>query len=142
MQQQVYPARGTWMRVTPLSLLALIAVYLAIMLGEFVAGSGLAARLLGGRLGIIPLRLTIHMLITVPIAYGVGYSLVRYDSVAGSKAVSVCALLWTALILIFQLTIYEPYVAGASVLKVLFVVVPLFVGRSIAHRVLAKKARA
>lgn len=118
-----------------LGVLALVAVYGAVLAGEFVAGGGQAARLLGSMgLPITAVRLLIHSLITLPVAYVVGYGLVRWAPFIGSKVVIVVALLWSTFIVVLQLSVYEPSVAGASVLKVLFVVVPLLLGKSMANR--------
>jgi hypothetical protein len=141
--QQTYLPVGPWSRLAQLSVLGLMAVYGSVVLGEFVAGEGLASNILGSAdLPVMLTALFIHTLITLPVAYVVGYGLVRCAPVVGPKAVTVVVLLWSTFIVVLQLAVYEPSVAGLSVLKVLCVVAPLLVGRSIAHRTLARKTDA
>ena len=63
-------------------------------------------------------------------------ALARRGLDSGRKAVTVVVLLWSTLIVVLQLAVYEPSIVGLSALKVLFVVAPLLTGSWIAHRVL------
>jgi hypothetical protein len=129
------PAQRTYLAVGATSALALVAVYLAVILGEFVAGGGFATRILGPvALPPVIVSLLIHTVITVPAACGVGYGLVRFATAIGLKAVMLVVLLWTTLVVVFQLVVYEPRVVALSVLKVVCVVAPLLVGSLVAQR--------
>ena len=122
------------MKVAQLSFLALTGFYVSVVIGEFVTGGFATERLRSLDLSVTAVRLLIHSLITLPAALAIGYSLVRHAPAAGRKAVAIVAVLWTTLIVVLQLVVYEPRVAGASVLKVLFVVAPLILGSWIAYR--------
>jgi hypothetical protein len=140
MSNETYAGRDLRSRVVQLGVLALFAIYGSIAAGEFAVGAGLASRVFGG-IG-LPITLLVHTLITLPVAFVAGYALVRYAPELGRRAVTVVALVWSALIVVLQLAVYEPHVVGLSALKIAFVVAPLFMGSAIARRALARRRHA
>lgn len=133
MHDRIYPRHDVWARAVPLGILALVPLYLALVAGEAVAGG--ASRTLGSMgVPITVVRLLIHTVITLPIAFVVGYGLARLAPDASSQTVAVVISLWALFIVALQLFVYEPRVAGASALKLLFVVAPLLAGRAVTHR--------
>jgi hypothetical protein len=135
MHDRTFPRHDVWVRAAPLGILALVPLYGAMVAGEIVAG-GWASHTLGGMgVPITVVRLLIHTVITLPIAFVVGYGLVRLAPDSSPQAVAVVISLWSVFIVALQLFVYEPRVAGASALKLLFVVAPLLAGRAVAHRV-------
>jgi hypothetical protein len=135
------PRGVAWLTTALLGVLGFAAVYAAIVAGELVAGAW-ASRAFGRTgLTITGVRLAIHTVITLPIASVVGYGLVRRAPAVGLQAVAVVIVLWSIVIVALQLIVYEPRVVGASALKVLFVVVPLLAGSSVARRTIRKEPR-
>jgi hypothetical protein len=60
-----------------------------------------------------------------PIAYLTGYGLIRWVPALSLRIIPVVALLYTLVIGLLQFYVYEPSALAATILKVVFVVVPL-----------------
>ncbi len=71
------------------------------------------------------LRIAILSLTAFPIAYLTGYGLIRWVPALSLRIILVVALLITLVIGLLQVYVYAPSVLGASILKILFVVIPL-----------------
>ena len=109
-----------------LSALGLIVVCASVIAAEFVSTRELAL-LLPNEFGVTGnlYRVVVLSVTAVPIAYFTGYGLTRWVPALSLRVVPVVALLYTLLIGLLQAYVYAPTVLGPSILKVLFVVIPL-----------------
>ena len=112
--------------ILSLSVVGLLAVYGGVLAGEAASVTPLALYL-GNNTAITGnlLRIAILSLTAFPVAYLTGYGLICWFPALSLRIIPVVALLYTLVIGLFQVYIYAPSVLGASILKVLFVVVPL-----------------
>ena len=109
-----------------LSALGLIVVCASVLAAEFVSTRELTL-LLPKKFGVTGnlYRVVVLSLTAVPIAYLTGYGLSRWVPALSIRVISVVALLFVLVIGLLQAYVYAPSVLGASILKVLFVVIPL-----------------
>ena len=109
-----------------LSALGLIVVCASVLAAEFVSTRELTL-LLPKKFGVTGnlYRVVVLSVTAVPIAYLTGYGLSRWVPALSIRVISVVALLFVLVIGLLQAYVYAPSVLGASILKVLFVVIPL-----------------
>ena len=109
-----------------LSVLGLFLVYASLVAAEFVSTRELAL-LLPNKFGVTGnlYRVVILSVTAVPIAYLTGYGLTRWVPALSLRIILVVALLYTCVIALLQAYVYAPSVLGPSILKILFVVIPL-----------------
>jgi hypothetical protein len=109
-----------------LSVVGLLLAYGALVAAEAVSVTRLVL-FLGNDVGIPGslLRIAILSLTALPIAYFTGYGLRRWLPALSGRIILVVALLWVLFIGLLQVYVYAPAVLGASILKILFVVIPL-----------------
>ena len=109
-----------------LSVAGLLLVYGAVVAAEAVSVAPLVL-FLGNDAGVpgALLRIAILSLTAFPIAYLTGYGLRRWVPVLSGRIIPVVAVLWTLFVVLLQVYLYAPSVLGASILKILFVVIPL-----------------
>ena len=109
-----------------LSALGLIVVWASVLAAEFVSTRELAL-LLPNKFGVTGnlYRIVVLSVTAVPIAYLTGYGLTRWVPALSPRVIPVVALLFMLVIGLLQTYVYAPSVLGASILKVLFVVIPL-----------------
>ena len=123
------------LRIALLTVLALFVVYGSVVVGELVGASALASYLLGEvRLPATMVRIIILSVTALPAAYLTGFGLVRWAPVFGVRAVPVVLCCYILIIVVLQLSVYDANVAVASLLKVLFVALPLLLGSAVANR--------
>ena len=115
------PAR---LAIPALSLLGLVAVYGAIIVGEAIATMGPMAAWRASGLPPTLLRIVILALTAAPVAYLMASGLMRRAPAIGLRVITAVALLFTAALGLLQLFVYAPSVLGATILKILFVIVP------------------
>lgn len=114
--------------ILSLSLAGLILLYGSVVAGEAVATT-LPALYLRDDVG-VPVtlfRIAILSVTTLPMAYLIGYGLIRWVPALSLRVISVVALLFTLVVGLLQFYVYPPSVLGASILKIAFVVLPLAV---------------
>ena len=112
--------------ILSLSLAGLILLYGSVVAGEAVATT-LPALYLRDDVG-VPVtlfRIAILSVTTLPMAYLIGYGLIRWVPALSLRVISVVALLFTLVVGLLQVYVYPPSVLGASILKIAFVVLPL-----------------
>lgn len=109
-----------------LSLLGLLLVYGSVVAAEAVSTTGLALFLRNDvGMPLTVFRIVILSLKAFPIAYLTGYGLIRWVPALSLLIIPVVALLYTLVIGLLQFYVYEPSALGATILKIVFVVVPL-----------------
>jgi hypothetical protein len=114
--------------ILSLSLAGLILLYGSVVAGEAVATTQ-SALYLRDDVG-VPVtlfRIAILSVTTLPMAYLIGYGLIRWVPALSLCVISVIALLFTLVVGLLQFYVYQPSVLGASILKIAFVVLPLAV---------------
>jgi hypothetical protein len=109
-----------------LSVVGLLLVYAAVVAAEAITVTPLALFLANGA-GIprVLLRIAILSLTALPIAYLTGYALRKWVPALSGRIIPAVAVLWILIIALLQIYVYAPSVLGSSILKVLFVVIPL-----------------
>lgn len=109
-----------------LSVVGLFLVYGAVVAAEAVSTTALVSYL-GNDVGLpgVVIRIVILSVTAFPIAYFTGYGLLRWVPALSLRIICVVALLYTLIIGSLQLYVYSTSSLGASMLKILFVVVPL-----------------
>jgi hypothetical protein len=112
--------------ILSLSLAGLILVYGSVVAGEVVATTRPALYLRDDAgVPVTLFRIAILSVTTLPIAYLLGYGVIRWVPSLSLRVISVVALLFTLVVGLLQIYVYPPSVLGASILKVAFVVLPL-----------------
>jgi hypothetical protein len=109
-----------------LSALGLLFLYASLVAAEALSTTALALSFsvdtgVTGNL----YRAAILSVTALPIAYLTGWALTRWAPVLSRSIILVVAVLYTLVVALLQFYLYSPTVLGSSLLKVLFVVVPL-----------------
>jgi hypothetical protein len=114
--------------ILSLSLAGLVLLYGSVVAGEAVATTG-PAQYLRHDVG-VPVtlfRIATLSVTTLPMAYLIGYGLIRWVPALSVRVISAVALLFTLVVGWLQFSVYQPSVLGASTLKIAFVILPLAV---------------
>ena len=127
--------RMPWYSGALLGGLALLVISVSMVAAELV-GTSLVAPYLMNDLGLSPtlMRITVLSITVFPVAWLAGFGLTRLAPVSGRKAVHVTLLLWLLTITTLQLAVYENHVFTASLLKVLFPCLAMWLGSRVARR--------
>jgi hypothetical protein len=112
--------------ILSISLAGLFLVYGSVVAGEVVATTRPALYLRDDvGVPVTVFRIAILSVTTLPIAYLLGYGVIRWVPSLSLRVISLVALLFMLVVGLLQIYVYPPSILGASILKVAFVIAPL-----------------